>query len=403
MLGVSDEHPDRDPFGGNPFGAMPFFGDLARMMQSQGSLHWDSARQFAHSIAAIDGEMGNIEPTVRISYEHLSSLADMHVRDITGLELTNDGRPVRILPVTAAQWSQHSLDAYKPLFEHLATSLHPSKLPTDDTDPDPTAAMMQGLMSMMSPVMLGMAAGSLVGHLSQRSFGDYDLPIPRPTSDEIQVVSARIDSFGEDWSLDQEGLRLWVCVHQLTSHAVLRVPHIKEALADLLTSYAKTFRPDPDSLARALGDLEDGSGDPTQQLQAVFSRPELLLGAATTPEQQALVPRLDALVAVIVGYIDHAVDRAAARLIGPGSAVSEAVRRRRLEPSHSDQFVDQLLGLRIGRAQVDRGAAFVKGVIEREPENLSMLLQSAVNLPTPAELDAPGLWLARLSLTDDPD
>ena len=196
MFGVSDDLPDS--FGGNPFGSMPFFGDLARMMQSQGSLHWDSARQFAQSIAATDADQHNVDPTVRISYEHLSALADMHVRDITGLDLTNDGKPVRIVPVTAAQWSQQSLDAYKSLFEHLAGSLHPSKLPTDETDPDPTAAMMQGLMSMMSPVMLGMAAGSLVGHLSQRVFGDYDLPIPRPTSDEIRVVSARIDGFGDD-------------------------------------------------------------------------------------------------------------------------------------------------------------------------------------------------------------
>ena len=401
MLTVSDDLPDRDPLGSNPFSGLPFFGDIARMMQSQGSLHWDSARQFAQSIVAADATEGNIDPKVRFSYEHLSSLADMHVRDITGLELTASGRPLRLVPVTASQWSLQSLDAYKPLFEHLATSLHPSTLANHEDDTDPTAAMMQGLMSMMSPVMLGMAAGSLVGHLAQRSFGDYDLPIPRPTSDEIHVVSARIDAFGEDWSLDQQALRLWVCVFQMTSHAVLRLPHIQEALTGLLTAYASTFRADPDALIRGLQDAEGDGGDPTQQMQALFGRPELLLGAATTPAQQALVPRLDALVAVIVGYIDHAVDLASARLIGSGSPVAEAVRRRRLEPSHSDQFVEQLLGLRIGRAQFERGHAFITGVLERQPEQLPMLLSASVNLPTPSEVDAPGLWLARLSLSGD--
>ena len=400
MLIVSDDHPDRDPFGGNPFGGnpfggMPFFGDLARMMQSQGSLHWDSARQFAQSITAADGTDGNIDPLVRMAYERLAALADMHVRDITGLDLTKDGRPVRFLPVSATQWSQRALDAYRPLFEHLATSLHPSKMTNEQ--PDPAAAMLQGLMGMMSPVMLGMAAGSLVGHLAQRSFGEYDLPIPRPPSDEIQVVSARIDAFAADWSLSQDEVRLWVCVHELTSHSVLRVPHVREALFGLLSSYASTFRPDPDALGRAMNDIDD-SGDPTRQLQAIFGRPELLLGAASTPEQEALVPRLDALVAAIIGYIDFAVDQAAARLIGPGSAVSEAIRRRRLEPAHSDQYVEQLLGLRIGRAQVDRGHAFAKGVIERQPDGLAHLWKSAETLPTPAELDAPGLWLARLGL-----
>ena len=28
--------------------------------------------------------------------------------------------------------------------------------------------------------MMGMAAGSMVGHLARASFGQYDLPIPRP-------------------------------------------------------------------------------------------------------------------------------------------------------------------------------------------------------------------------------
>lgn len=373
---------------------MPFFGDLAKMMQSQGSLHWDSARQFAHSIATAEGDEGNVDPTIRFSYERLSNLADMHVRDVTGLELTNDGRPVRIVPTTPALWSHRALEAYRPLFEHLATSLHPSKMAEES---DPTAAMLQGLMSMMSPVMLGMAAGSLVGHLSQRSFGEYDLPIPRPPSDELQVVAKRIDTFGHDWSLGEEELRLWVCVHELTSHAVLRVQHVRAALNELLTSYASTFRPDPDVLSRALGDIDSGDGDPTQQLQAVFGRPELLLGAATTPEQQALVPKLDGLVAAIVGYVDHAVDLASGRLIGPGSAVAEAVRRRRLEPAHSDQFVEQLIGLRIGRTQVERGRSFVDGVLERNGD-IGELWSSPDHLPTPAEVDAPGLWMARIGL-----
>jgi len=53
---------------------------------------------------------------------------------------------------------------------------------------------------------------------------------------------------------------------------------------------------------------------------------------------------------------------------------------------------------------VDRGVAFVEGVIEREGEaGLARLWTSARALPTPAEVDAPGLWLARLEVDDGPD
>ena len=61
-----------------------------------------------------------------------------------------------------------------------------------------------------------------------------------------------------------------------------------------------------------------------------------------------------------------------------------------------------LFGLDLGREQVDRGAAFVRGVIERAgEEGLARLVASAKTLPTPAEIEAPGLWLERINLPDE--
>ena len=57
----------------------------------------------------------------------------------------------------------------------------PPPAPTS-SESEPGLAMFGGLMQMLSPMMLGMSVGSMVGHLSRRSFGQYDLPIPRPAS-----------------------------------------------------------------------------------------------------------------------------------------------------------------------------------------------------------------------------
>ena len=43
----------------------------------------------------------------------------MHVRDLTGFE----GAAPEIAPVTPGAWAQRTLDAYRPLFTELATSL----------------------------------------------------------------------------------------------------------------------------------------------------------------------------------------------------------------------------------------------------------------------------------------
>ena len=125
--------------------------------------------------------------------------------------------------------------------------------------------------------------------------------------------------------------------------------------------------------------------------------PEVLLGAVRSSEQDALAPELDAMVAGLIGYVDRSVDTVAAAVVPSAAAVGEAVRRRRIESGPHDRFVEQLLGLRLTRDQVARGSAFVNGVIERAGnDGLARLFEAPGSLPTPSEVDAPGLWLARL-------
>ena len=78
---------------------------------------------------------------------------------------------------------------------------------------------------------------------------------------------------------------------------------------------------------------------------------------------------------------------------------AEAFKRRRIEASSGDRMAERLLGLSLDQAVVDRGNRFVKGVLERAGDaGLLRLWESAATLPTPAEIEAPGLWLARLEL-----
>ena len=386
--------PEDDPFRG-----LPIFGDLARMLQGQGPVSWDAARQFAVMIASEGKAEANIDPLHRIRLEELARVADLHVSEVTGLATSLTGRPIQVLPVTPGVWAQRSLEAYRPLFERLAQAL---STPAPGTEPDelggdPAAAFLGGFVQLLTPMMLGMAAGSMVGHLARRCFGQYDLPLPRPPADELLVLSGRIDEVAEQWSLPLDDLRLWVCVHELTHHAVLGLPHVRARLLELIGAFVSGFRPNPHALEERLGSMELADPQSLAGLQDVLGDPSVLLGAMRTAEQEAVVPQLDALVAVIVGYADHVIDVVGGRLLGSFGMLAEALRRQRVEADPSDRFVEELLGLSLGTAQVERGAAFVKGVLERAGETgLARLWTSARSLPTPAEVDAPGLWLARL-------
>jgi uncharacterized protein (DUF2342 family) len=84
-------------------------------------------------------------------------------------------------------------------------------------------------------------------------------------------------------------------------------------------------------------------------------------------------------------------------LIGSYGMITEALHRRRVEAAAHDRFVDHLLGLELGARQYERGEAFVRGVVERDGD-IGRLFERAEHLPTPNEVDAPGLWLARIDL-----
>ena len=386
----------------NPFDGFPMFGDIGRMLSGQGPLNWDAARQFAiMSASGADGSTGfgtapvaspNIDPTVRIRYGELADIARLHVADVMGIDVP------RVEPsvATPEQWAAQTLEAYRPLFTELATSLGPGEV--DDPGSDPMAQMMAGLAKMMAPAMLGMAVGSMVGNLARRAFGVYDLPIPRATP-ALVLVPPTIDTFAAVWEIGLDEMRLWVLAHELAGLALFSVDHFADHLRELVQRHVGAFRPDPSAVTDKLATMEMDQSDPLAAMQQAFGDPEVLLGAVRSDEQLEMEPLLDAAVATAIGVIDWVVDAVAVRIIGGNALqIAEAVRRRRAETSPDDLFVERLLGIRLGAEQTARGKAFVQGVVDRAGETgLAPLFSDPAAVPTPNEIEAPGLWLARVA------
>lgn len=390
------------PGSDNPFENVPLFGDLARALAGQGPLNWDAARQFA-ALAANGGEAEvNIDPSIRIKLGELAQIAALHVRDLTGF----DGPLPEVLPVTPGAWAQRTLEAYRPLFTELATSLGQPVAPSDDDaldlNTDPMMAMMANLSKMMAPSMMGMAVGSMVGRMATQAFGQHDLPIPRQDS-SLTVLPGNIDRFADEWSISADEMRMWVLAQELTGHALFSITSLREEFATLVRRHVGAFRPDPEAIAEKLSSLDSDEGDPMQAMQQVLSDPAVLLGAVQSAEQRELQPSLDAAAAAVIGYVDYMVDGVSVRVIGGDALrIAEAVRRRRVDHNADDLYTERLLGLRLTHHQVQRGKNFVAGVVDRVGEaRLSALLARPMALPTAAEIDAPGLWVARLELVGE--
>lgn len=379
----------------NPF-SNPLFAQFQRAMSAQGPLQWDVARQTALMAATQGTNEHNVDPQRRIAVESLAAVAHMHATEITGQEIRNLGK---LEVIGRATWVNLTLDAWKPYFESLARALSgaPDDTTPDDDTTDPMMKMLSSMSKMIAPSMLGMSVGTLVGRLAVNTFGQFDLPLPREPHGKLVIVIGNVDGFADEWSIPRDDMTMWALTHELVSSAVFGVDHLRDAIRQMVIHFAEGFRPNPGALSDGIGQLDVSSGDPMKILDSLLSDPTVLLGAQRSSAQDRIAPSLDAAVAAIVGYIDHCVDRASARILGDGSRIAEAVRRRRVSQSADRVFVERLLGIDLTTERVALAHQFVAGVIERAgEEGLAQLLDRPGNLPTPAEIVAPGLWLARL-------
>ena len=392
----------------NPFNN-PLFAQFQRAMSAQGPLQWDVARQTALMAATEGVTEHNVDPQRRIAVESLANVARMHVAEMTGL-----ASPVAVpLDVVGrATWANLTLQAWKPYFDALAQAIGGTATSTasgtaDNTtentalseadESDPMLAMLANVSKLIAPSMLGMSVGTLVGRLATNTFGQFDLPLPRDPHDRVVIVISNVDNFADEWSIPRDDMTMWALTHELISHGVFGVAHVRQTVQQLVSQFAGGFRPNPGALSESISSLDISSGDPMKLLNSLLSDPTVLLGAQRSAAQERVAPILDAAIAGLVGYIDHYVDRVTARVLGQASPISEAVRRRRVAQSGDRVFVERLLGVDLTSEQVERAQQFITGVLERAGDDgVALLLAKQGNLPTPSEIVAPGLWLARL-------
>ena len=178
---------ESDPPGGepDPFQGIPFLGDLARILRQQGAVSWDAAGQLAFQVATGGESEPNVDPLERIRLEELARVAELRVADATG-PVGLHHRPGRLRrprdphPVGPGQPPRLPPPLREPRL--VAVARPPRTRSAETGDP---AAMLGNLMGMMTPMLVGMAAGSMVGHLATTSFGTVrpaHPPARRPTS-----------------------------------------------------------------------------------------------------------------------------------------------------------------------------------------------------------------------------
>jgi putative hydrolase len=358
-------------------------------------------------MAVVDLETGAETPEPRVDPDHARAFDDvvravqLMVSETTGI---TNVLTVPAQSVDRATWSRNTLSGLEHVLGSLATALQRGA--ASDAD-DPVAAgaltaenLLGAVMQQLIPVILGGWAGSMIGMLSHHALGQYDLPLPLTGEPKLLFVDRNVEAFAQEWSLPPDELRYALALREVVHGAQRAVPWVRERLVRLAAEYVGAYEIQGNPLEDLLGDidpLDPSSADAMGQLIDA----DTVLGALRSDRQQPLLEGLQRYVSVLEGYTDIVVERLGERMVTSHVQIDEALRRHRLERGEANAFVDRLLGLELDRTHYDAGVAFCRGVIERtdgDLDQLNRLWADERMLPTPSELTAPGLWLARIDL-----
>jgi coenzyme F420 biosynthesis associated uncharacterized protein len=244
-------------------------------------------------------------------------------------------------------------------------------------------------------LLLAAEIGGLVGLLSQRVMGQYEVP---PTDPErparLLFVAPNLAEAAARMEVDHEQMLRWVALHEVT-HAVQfsSVPWLRPHVAGMVGELSAAL----DIKVNARGLLRLGGVD---EVRAAVGRlrSDGLIAFVLGPERHALLDRIQATMAMIEGHAEHVMDAAGAAVLPDLDALRGALDRRRKTRPPLWRVLEKLLGLEMKMRQYETGKAFCDAVVAQEGvAALNRAWDSPESLPTWAELEAPQAWLARVA------
>jgi putative hydrolase len=379
---------------GDLFNDVPLFREIQRVLLSgSGPINWELGRQVGIAMSSLGTDDAAPAEEDRRGLEDTVRAAELRVSEFTGLSAPRDVAPV--LAFRRAQWIEANVKDLKDLVEPAAVRVADAftKAQVDDM-PEEAAQMAQGVLGQLSPLLLGAQAGTVLGTLAQRVFGQFDVPLPRPGPGRLYFVIPNIAQFERDWSLPPVELRAWVALHEVVHRFEFARPWAYEHLRGLILDHVATLEIDVAAIRDRLERLDPS--DP-QAIQGLMGEGGGLFGSSMDPEQRIKLARIEAFMAAAEGYGEHVTEALGRTMLGSYSRIEEAVGRGR-EDAGDDPVLERLLGIEMKRERYEQGKAFCDTVVLRTDEaTLARMWDSPESLPSMPEIEEPTLWLSRIA------
>ncbi|HUE76075.1 MAG TPA: zinc-dependent metalloprotease [Chloroflexota bacterium] len=287
------------------------------------------------------------------------------------------------------QWLEANIANFRLLFE-----------PIEDLSRDLVGGAGMGplLISSVNRLLLSGQLGVLLGYLSRRVLGQYDLALlgREPiTTGRLYFVEPNIHRLERALRLDGEEFRLWIALHE-TTHAFEFEAHpwLRDHMNSLLVTYFGTLSKDLAGLRTDVG----GVGGLVRRVGGNVGRTQYTLELVMSPEQREIFRSLQALMCLLEGYSNHIMDHVGRSMLRSYSTMKARFEERLRRKNLGERLFAKMTGLDVKLEQYVLGERFVNEVVrQRGIDFMNRVWQSPAYLPTLAEVRAPSTWIERVA------
>ncbi|MGD2044286.1 MAG: zinc-dependent metalloprotease [Acidimicrobiia bacterium] len=313
--------------------------------------------------------------------ERVTNEVSIIVPAATGLSLP--GTPNTVV-IDRADWIDRNVATFAHLTEPARRKLE-ERMEEAGTRSEAASAMAERVMAAESRAILSL--------LARRVLGQYELVLPTGESgDMVAFVGPNILQMERTHQFKPAEFRYWVALHELTHRAQFQgIPWMRDYFMSLVTELVESSRPEPGMLGRVLDEITDrrARGRPIVDERG-------LLGLFGSPEQNAIVDRVQALMSLLEGHGHVVMDRVGAERLKSQARMSRVLKARRQDKRTAAFF--RLTGLEMKMKQYKQGERFVL-TVEREAgwETIGIAFRGASSLPDLNEIRNPTAWLERVA------
>jgi len=343
---------------------------------------WDTARSTGKRFSGDHPLAGGYhERRFALQAPDLVARASTMVSEATGLEIP--GQP-EVGVISRHDWVVTNTHSFAKMLEPIERALASEEDAQADRDAPSIVAK-----------AMGAQMGAVLGFMSKRVLGQYELVLPTGDNDfgdSVFFVGVNILSMERQHQFKPSSFRFWVALHECAHRAQFTgVPWMRPYFLSLVEALISTDGIEKGRLARISTELRqarDAGIDPIGDSGIV--------GLLASPDQRDVLDKVQALMSLLEGHGHVVMDRVGAREITDVARMSGVLKARRKDPKTAT--IMKLIGIEMKMRQYDDGAKFINEVERLASwDALSMAWESAESLPTLDEIKDARLWLDRMN------